>query len=478
MSTIKTLIVDDSKFMLAQAEHFLGSCDDIDIYMTTSPKEVLNIISKRDIDVIVSDYNMPNMNGIQLFERIREEFDKDIPFIIFTGKGEEKIASRALNIGADRYLLKEGDLKERYKMVENAIKDEYERYRYELELEKSRKELKHQKEMYKTLVESSFAGIIISDYEDNIRFVNEKFSDMLGYKEDELIGKNLRQFVPEDDKDKLDAGTERRKEGYPGSYETKIEHKDGKTIHVIIHASPYSMELDGKQGIIGVITDITERKEIEERDELLHSLLRHDIGNMIQVIQGYAQILEEDIENDSLEQMVKEIDTATNKAQDLIQKTRTLRKLDKEQKSRPVNIHTLLDSILSDYKDNPEKITLDYNYDDDDFLVEGGPLLKEAFTNIIENGIKHSKGNKMRATVKKENDIVVTLIEDDGKGIPDEQEESVFDEGYKKGNSAGSGLGLYLVKSIIEKYGGSIKIDDSELGGALFEIKLKNYKTP
>lgn len=66
-----------------------------------------------------------------------------------------------------------------------------------------------------------------------------------------------------------------------------------------------------------------------------------------------------------------------------------------------------------------------------------------------------------------------TFIEDDGIGIPDDEKEKIFEKGYKKGEQAGSGLGLHLAKTIAESYGGNIDIEDSELGGAKFIISLK-----
>lgn len=65
------------------------------------------------------------------------------------------------------------------------------------------------------------------------------------------------------------------------------------------------------------------------------------------------------------------------------------------------------------------------------------------------------------------------MIEDDGIGIPEEDKERVLEKGFKKGEKAGSGLGMYLAKEVIESYDGSIEVKDSDLGGARFDIHLK-----
>ncbi len=102
---IRTLLVDDEKAFLEQAEMFLEKINNqIEVHTAISAKKALEMMDEKDFDVIVSDYQMPGMNGLGLLEDIRENRDSDLPFIMFTGKGREDVAMKALNLGADRYL--------------------------------------------------------------------------------------------------------------------------------------------------------------------------------------------------------------------------------------------------------------------------------------------------------------------------------------------------------------------------------------
>lgn len=67
-------------------------------------------------------------------------------------------------------------------------------------------------------------------------------------------------------------------------------------------------------------------------------------------------------------------------------------------------------------------------------------------------------------------------VEDDGTGIPDEAKGKIFEKGFKSGDEAGTGLGLYMVREIAESYDGNIEVKDSDLGGASFEVSLKRNK--
>lgn len=99
-------------------------------------------------------------------------------------------------------------------------------------------------------------------------------------------------------------------------------------------------------------------------------------------------------------------------------------------------------------------------------------LIKEVFTNLITNSIKHSEGDKIRISCEDSSDEAICRIEDDGKGIPDDKKQKIFKKGYTTDTAGGSGLGMFLVKTLIESYGGSIEVKDSELGGARFDIYL------
>ncbi len=122
---MEILFVDDEGDLLQQAKVFLERIDDnIQIDTTTSPKEALNRLKKEDYDGVVSDYQMPEMDGLDLLERLRKDRETDIPFIMFTGKGEEEVALEALDLGADRFMQKKGDPETQYLVLSQAIKQE------------------------------------------------------------------------------------------------------------------------------------------------------------------------------------------------------------------------------------------------------------------------------------------------------------------------------------------------------------------
>ncbi|KXA96886.1 hypothetical protein AKJ38_02405 [candidate division MSBL1 archaeon SCGC-AAA259I14] len=139
---INILFVDDETDFCEQAEIFLERKDDrLNVDTSTSAKDALEAHRNNNYDAIISDYKMPDMNGIELLEALREE-DEETFFLILTGKGDEEVAMEALNLGADRYLRKTGEEpKMLFDSLVRTVVSEIERYH-----------LKKREEYYQSMV--------------------------------------------------------------------------------------------------------------------------------------------------------------------------------------------------------------------------------------------------------------------------------------------------------------------------------------
>ena len=119
---MKVLFIDDDPDLLRQAEIFLEREDKrLDVDTVSSAEEGLEMMDRTDYDVVVSDYKMSEMDGFEFLETVREDRNSDIPFIVFTGRGSEEVAMEALNLGADRYVMKGGDVRLQFEDLADAI---------------------------------------------------------------------------------------------------------------------------------------------------------------------------------------------------------------------------------------------------------------------------------------------------------------------------------------------------------------------
>ena len=99
--------------------------------------------------------------------------------------------------------------------------------------------------------------------------------------------------------------------------------------------------------------------------------------------------------------------------------------------------------------------------------------MSQGFTNIIENSVQHFDGNTICILCDSPGDQLNCVIEGDGKGIPDEDKDKIFDKGFTTDEKRETGLGMFLVETLLDIYGQDIEVKDSELGGVRFDITLK-----
>jgi PAS domain S-box-containing protein len=201
-------------------------------------------------DVVVSDYEMPQKDGLQFLKELREQ-NNEIPFILFTGKGREEVAIQALNLGADGYFNKQGTPETVYGELFHGIRQSVER-------KKAKDALKVSEENFRAYLESSPISIFVANQEGKYEYVNEAASRLLAYSREELLNMTVQQVGPKQ-KTPKPRFIQLKEKGYFAE-EMKLEQKNGKTIDVFLSSTKLP---DGK--LIAFCEDISERKVAEEK---------------------------------------------------------------------------------------------------------------------------------------------------------------------------------------------------------------------
>jgi len=162
----------------------------------TSPAAGLDRLTETDFDCVISDYDMPRQNGIEFLEAVRAEFP-DLPFVLFTGKGSEEIASEAISAGVTDYLQKESG-SDQYTVLANRVLNAVEQYRSQRALETNRKRLS-------LLFEQSPLGVVEWNDSFEIVRINDIAAEIFGYDVDELVGESWETLVPESEREGVQA---------------------------------------------------------------------------------------------------------------------------------------------------------------------------------------------------------------------------------------------------------------------------------
>lgn len=366
---INVLFIDDEPMIREQAKIYLEKYNDgIVIDACSSTKELLEKMETRIYDIVVSDYRMPDMDGITLLKKIRED-GKEIPFIILTGAGSEEVAMKALNNGANRYLMKGGNPKLKYEILTRAIVDEVER----------------------------------AETKAKLKELNKIKEDFISATAHEL----RTPLVP-----------------------IKI----------------YSEYL--RKGKLGEIND----EQKSRLDEMLKATerLSKTIQEMLDVSRLSIGETYYDMKKTSLLDLVEE-------AVDQIEIVASERGI------------TVKKDFISDIEDEDNNL---YVQGDRDFLVM-------ALKNLLDNATKYSnEGDDVKINGTINEDDIQICVEDEGVGIPDGDLDDIFKEYYIAGDqltrerSKGVGLGLFIVKKIVEDHDGKVWVESEKGKGSKFYITL------
>jgi len=175
----QVLCVDDEEFLLELCKLFLERSGSLKVDTALSASDGLERLKEKEYDAIISDYEMPGMNGVEFLKEVRS-FNENIPFIVFTGRGREEVVIEALNNGADFYLQKGGDPKAQFaelkSKVDHAIKQKH-----------AEKILEQERQQLLSIFDSLDQVVYVSDpktYE--ILYVNKNFQNFLGH---DVIGR-------------------------------------------------------------------------------------------------------------------------------------------------------------------------------------------------------------------------------------------------------------------------------------------------
>jgi PAS domain S-box-containing protein len=266
---IRVLHVDDDPDFVDLTASFLTKHNEsFSVYTSTNPENALERIRGESIECIVSDYEMPELTGLELLERVRE-FDDDVPFILFTGKGSEEIASKAISAGVTDYLQK-GVGTDQYTVLTNRIENAVEQKRSREALAESQKRLSR-------FIDQSPLGTIEYNEEFTIVNVNEAAAEITGYDPEELIGGTWSPIVPEDEHRHV-AEIERQLLDNRGGYQSvnEIVRKNGERRLCSWHNRVVTDEDSDVITIFSQFEDVTEerrqRRELERTNALLSTL--------------------------------------------------------------------------------------------------------------------------------------------------------------------------------------------------------------
>lgn len=368
------------------------------------------------------------------------------------------------------------------------------------ERKKAEKELKESEKRYQTLARVSPVGIFRTDYQGNTTYVNETWTQIAGLSYDEAMGTGWMQAVHPDDKEILQLNWNNAYQNQSMSFaDYRFVRPDGSIVWVIGQAVPERDADNNIVGYVGTITDITERKKIEDlkaavlraesADRLKSAFLAtmsHELRTPLNSIIGFTGILLQKLVGPLSEEQEKQLKMVQGSAHHLLALINDVLDISKIEAGQLTIANEKFD-IRQSIQRTVEKLTplsekkglkLSYQIPDHEIILHSDQRRTEQILiNLVNNAIKFTESGEVNIICIVDNGFVKTSVHDTGIGIEEGKLDSLFtpfkqiDTGLSR-QYEGTGLGLSICKRLVDIMGGEIWVESKPGKGSVFTFTL------
>ena len=501
----KIVVVDDEKVVTSAFSMLLKVEGFTDAHFFNNPLDAIDFLKENTPDLIISDFLMPEMNGLEFLTEAKK-LHPEVSRILLTGYADKENAIRAINeVGLYRYIEKPWSNDELIINIQNGIERSYllSQLRQKIaELEIAKKELEKYSQNLEQLVEERTQdlresnaklagvvnycadGIVILNQNGIIEQVNPACENFIGLVNEKIVGTSVDEFL-------FSKKTFITKELYKVE-ENELFLRDfyiknplsNNILPVEISFARINPDDEFKR-FVGVIRDVTEQKKSDKlRDDFI-ATLTHDLRTpLLAAIQTLKFFLDGAVgEVDERQRLL--LATMQKSNEDLLGLVNALLEVyryDAEKSTlnkTDFNIYELAKLVFDELKPLADNKKIDFTIDCNDKNIEinaDRAELRRVICNLCGNAINYTpEAGKVLITIKQEASDLIFSISDTGCGIPQEDIPNMFQrfsQGTSKKRSAGTGLGLYLSRQIIESHGGKIWLESKVNKGSEFSFIL------
>ena len=499
MQDLKILIVDDvpddaelvAMQLKQQGIKFLWKYVD-------NAQKLKNALTDKAWDIVITDYSMPGFDGIEAL-RIVNEYDEDLPVIMVSGTIGEDVAVEAMKKGVHDYLMK-NNLLRLGPAVLREIKDAENRQQHK----KAREALVQSEEKFRLLVENAPVGVSIANLDGEFQTVNRVYCNITGYLKNELLNMTFMELTVKEFKEKTVKIVDKLINGKieKARIEKQYIRKDGEIIDVVIYATVKKDEKGKPEYLIGLLEDITELKKnerdliiakekAEESDQLKSAFLStmsHELRTPLNAILGFSGLIDDNLPKDEIIDFVKLINKSGQLLFEIIEDILDVTDIESG-KSRVSKEEFNIDSVFQDIgseiesmleKEKKQHLEIKYHSPADSkdiTCITNRSKFNKILVLLLKNAIKFTHEGYIEYGFKPEQDEIVFYVKDTGIGISEDERDIVFEKFRQVDDThtrkyGGVGLGLTLVKKLVELLDGKIWFDSEPGKGSIFYFSL------
>jgi PAS domain S-box-containing protein len=364
------------------------------------------------------------------------------------------------------------------------------------DLKRTEQALRESERRFRTLLKSLHEGIWVLDKDDRTTFVNPRMTEMLGYTEEEMLGKPVYDFNDEEWKKFTVAKMERRRQGVTEQLEGELLRKDGGRVYALFETSPILDEDGNYAGSIAGVQDITDRKRNEERmkrtlaeldrsnKELEHFayVTSHDLREPLRMMTSFSQALEKHYKgrlDGSADEYIHFIVDGASRMQRLIDDILVYSRVGtRGLPFEPVDMGKALQEALLNLKASVDETRA--RITSDPLPVIRGDLvqMQQLLQNLLGNAVKFHKDGEppvVRISADRKGEDWLFSVQDNGIGMDPElfgRLFVLFQRLHPPDKYPGTGVGLAVAKKIVERHGGRIWVESQPEKGSTFHFTI------
>ena len=506
----KILIVDDDVFVLEMLSSILEASGYLTETAENGRQAIEKYIADPSIALIVSDVNMPEMDGIQLIKELRKK-SLDVPIIMVTSVGSISVAVDALSSGAIDYVLKDEGIQETINItVQRALaKHQLKLQNLQLIADLAAKTAEQEDTLsYLTAIINNMPdGLLVTNAQARITLANPALGSMFGVDERELVGRECREAFA-DNLAPLLAKISTDQEAACTAQMQLQQKRIGSAVAAAIHRKQATPgKKDDFLGHLVIVRDVTSEKEIERMKDDFISTVSHELRTPLTSVLGFTRIIRKKLEEvvfpqlpsgeartDKTVQQVSDnigiIISEGERLTSLINDVLDLSKMEvgkMEWKRAPVTVSEILaqaaaaTAALFDAKGLALELEIEPGLPS---VVCDRDRIVQVVINLLSNALKFTDQGRVTASVRRAGSpgepaggSLLIAVADTGMGISEQNLLDVFEKFKQVGDTLtdrpkGTGLGLPICKQIVEHHGGGIRVE-SVLGvGSVFSFTL------
>ena len=490
----KILIIDDEKSLRDGAERILGRMG-CEVFKAETGEEGLEIVHSEPVSIVLLDMRMPGMDGMEVLQKLME-LDEGIIVIVITGFATIETAIEAMKTGAYDFISKpyepdqlriavnRGREKVRLKRDTRKLKDEQQQTLEDLHTEQSRTH---------TIIESLPNGVIVTDPSEKVILINPAARQHLALDtEADPPGDDIDTYIEDGELRRLIKDISKgRYIDFTNIPSREIQSGNGK--HLLARCRPVIGEKGECLGAVVNLMDITTMKTLDLLKSEFVATVSHDLRSPLSTIHEQLATVLDGISKRADEEDQYMLSRAKEKTFGLINTIGDLLDLSRIEsgtrieEQKPVKVDETLTSIVEFLNDRAraKEQTLELTLPEEGLpeITADPASLESVFGNLISNAINYTpEGGSIQVTADTAGNNIRVKVIDNGFGIEAKYIDKIFERFYRVKNDktrfiTGTGLGLPIVKGIVDSMNGYIDVQSEENKGSAFTVFLPIHPT-